>query len=214
MKNFLKISIIFVFSLVSTAKAQVGIGTDEPRGVLDVNGNILLDSYLVDDINMYAGGSPYLLVRSKDSSPVGQLKLLDVSLRDVGPVNKYKLIISNVSMDQIVNLSTNLLTSKYVVAITDAVFKDAYSAKTSNGQFGSISTEVTKVIRNGNEYNAINLDFKGGTTISNVNGDWELGLVVYERELVKDWGTFEGSVSASASPTYTGTSTNTPEGLQ
>lgn len=214
----MKISLFFGFLLGGCvlAYSQVGIGTKTPRGTLDVSGNILVDGYLRDDINIDAADdiNTFLLVRSKDSSPVGELKLLDVSMRNVGPVNKYTVKVSNVDDDKVAGLVTNLPESKYVIAITDARFSVANSAITSDSEYGSFSTEITKVVRGGVSYNAINLDFTGSTTTSGTNGTWELSLVVYERELVKDWGTFTGSVSNSATPNYSGVSNVTPQGLQ
>ena len=212
MKTILYTSLFLGFSFFS--KAQVGIGTQSPRGVLDVNGNTLVESYMVDTVNESAVGQYYIMVRSKDSAPVGKVKLLDVSLRNVGPVNKYKVTINNVNMDEILSLNTGLLKSKYVVAITDAVFLGANSQRNSNTTYGAFSTEITTVVRAGLDYNAINLDYKGATTQSSTNGNWEISLIVYEKELVKEWGTYNGSVVSGNTPAYSGTSTNTPSGLQ
>lgn len=198
-------------------KAQVGINTTTPKGALDLVGETLVESYLIDTENTKASGNYLLLTRSKDTSPVGKVKLLDISLRNVAPVNMYNVILKNVKQDEVVNLNTGLDASKYVVAITGAVFTVATSATistTTPKSFGSYSTEVTQVTSGGKNYHAINLGFKGAGTVSSQNGTWTLTLNVFEKSLVKDWGTFNGSVSASASPVYSGVSTNTPLGLQ
>ncbi|KMQ59416.1 hypothetical protein ACM46_20175 [Chryseobacterium angstadtii] len=213
-----KISTLFLMAgALFAAKAQVGINTKTPQGTLDVAGDILVESYLVDTVNSSAGGNYFLLTRSKDTSPVGKIKMLDISLRNVAPVNTYNVILKNVNQDEVVSLNTNLETSKYVVAITGAVFTNAVSAvntSTTPKSFGAYSTEVTQVTSGGKTYHAINLSFKGASTVSSTNGTWTIALNVFERSLVKDWGTFNGSVSASASPVYSGVSTNTPLGLQ
>lgn len=199
------------------SNAQVGINTANPQGTLDVAGEILVESYLVDTMNSSAKGNYFLLTRSKDTNPVGKIKMLDISLRNVAPVNAYNIILKNVSQDEVVNLNTGLETSKYVVAITGAVFSGAVSAvntSTTPKSFGAYSTEVTQITSGGKTYHAVNLSFKGAGTVSSTNGTWTLTLNVFERSLVKDWGTFNGSVSASASPVYSGVSTNTPLGLQ
>lgn len=213
-----KITTLFlVAAALFTAKAQVGINTVNPQGTLDVAGETLVESYLVDTVNSPARGNYFLLTRSKDTSPVGKIKMLDISLRNVAPVNTYNVILKNVSQDEVINLNTDLETSKYVVAITGAVFTGAVSAantSTNPKSFGAYSTEVTQVKNGGKNYHAINLSFKGAGTVSSVNGTWTLTLNVFEKSLVKEWGTFTGSVSASASPIYSGVSTNTPLGLQ
>jgi hypothetical protein len=213
-----KITALFLVAFASLGmKAQVGINTTNPKGTLDVEGETLVESYLIDTENVKASGNYLLLTRSKDSSPVGKVKLLDISLRNVAPVNMYNVVLKNVKQDEVVNLNTGLDADKYVVAITGATFTGAVSAantSTSPKSYGAYSTEITKVAKGGKNYHAINLSFKGAGTVSSANGTWTLTLNVFEKSLVKDWGTFTGSVSASASPIYSGVSTNTPLGLQ
>lgn len=211
------IAILFTGFAALSIHAQVGINTATPKGTLDVEGETLVESYLIDTENTKAAGNYLLLTRSKDSSPVGKVKLLDISLRNVAPVNMYNVVLKNVRQDEVVNLNTGLDASKYVVAITGAVFTEAVSAAnmtTNPKSYGSYSTEITQVTSGGKSYHAINLAFKGAGTVSSQNGTWTLTLNVFEKSLVKDWGTFNGSVSASASPGYSGVSTNTPLGLQ
>ncbi|CAI8717149.1 hypothetical protein [Chryseobacterium sp. IT-36CA2] len=211
------IAILFTGFAALSTNAQVGINTKTPKGTLDVEGETLVQSYLIDTENTKASGNYLLLTRSKDTSPVGKVKLLDISLRNVAPVNMYNVVLTNVRQDEVVNLNTGLEVNKYVVAITGAVFTGAVSAAnmtTTPKSFGSYATEVTQVTSGGKNYHAINLAFKGAGTVSSQNGTWTLTLNVFERSLVKDWGTFNGSVSASASPGYSGVSTNTPLGLQ
>ena len=195
--------------------AQVGINTTNPKGTLDVEGETLVESYLIDTENVTAKGNYLLLTRSKDTSPVGKVKLLDITLRNVAPVNMYNLVLTNVKQDEVINLNTGLDADKYVVAITGAVFTNAVSAANVSGStrsYGAYSTEVTKISKGGKNYQAVNLSFKGAGTVSSQNGTWTLTLNVFEKSLVKDWGTFTGSVSSAAS--FSGVSTNTPLGLQ
>lgn len=209
-----KITALFFVAVASFGlKAQVGINTANPKGTLDVEGETLVESYLVDTENTTAKGNYLLLTRSKDSSPVGKVKLLDITLRNVAPVNMYTVVLKNVKQDEVINLNTGLDADKYVVAITGAVFSNAVSATTTSTSrlYGAYSTEVTKIVKDGKNYQAINLSFKGAGTVSAQNGTWTLTLNVFEKSLVKDWGTFNGSVSA---PSFSGVSTNTPLGLQ
>lgn len=210
-----KIITLFFVALASLGlKAQVGINTANPKGTLDVEGETLVESYLIDTENVTARGNYLLLTRSKDTSPIGKVKLLDITLRNVAPVNMYTVVLKNVKQDEVVNLNTGLDADKYVVAITGAVFSGAVSATTTSTSrlYGAYSTEVTKVQKGGKNYQAINLSFKGASTVSSQNGTWTLTLNVFEKSLIKDWGTFDGSVSAAAS--FSGVSTNTPLGLQ
>lgn len=213
-----KLFILFIISAFFNAKAQVGINTTNPQGTLEVVGGTLIESYVIDTSNSVATGNYFLLTRSKDTTPIGKVKMLDISLRNVAPVNAYKIILKNVKQDEVVNLNSGLDVNKYVVAITGAVFSDAFSASnttTNFASYGAYSAEITKIVNGGNTYYGINLDFKGANTVSGQNGTWTLNLVVYEKSLVKDWGTFNGSVSGyETNPPCTGTSNNTPAGLQ
>ncbi|PTT39774.1 hypothetical protein DBR28_06805 [Chryseobacterium sp. HMWF028] len=206
-------TLLFMACTYFGANAQVGINTKNPQGMLDVQGGTLIESYVIDTVNSDTTGNYYLLTRSKDTTPVGKVKLLDISLRNVAPVNTYNIILKNVSQADVVNLNTGLETEKYIVAITGAVFTDAtagVNATTSIPSYGAYSTEITHVSSGGKNYNAVNLSFKGAGTTSAQNGTWALTLCVYEKALVKDWGTYTGIVNSS----FTGTSTNTPTGLQ
>jgi hypothetical protein len=208
----IKLLVAVVICFTTNIDAQVGINTSNPQGTLDVNGRTLGDSYLIDSVNSIVSDNYYLLTRSTDTIPVGKVKKLDISLRNVAPVNMYNVTIQNVQQDEVVNLNTNLETSKYVVAIVGAVFSGATSNRNPDGSYGAYYNEITKITVGSNTYHAINLDFKGGGTTSSQNGTWNLSLVVYEKVLVKDWGNYVGSVSSASS--YKGVSTNTPLGLQ
>lgn len=116
------IAILFTGFAALSINAQVGINTKTPKGTLDVEGETLVQSYLIDTENTKASGNYLLLTRSKDTSPVGKVKLLDISLRNVAPVNMYNVVLTNVRQDEVVNLNTGLEVNKYVVAITGAVF--------------------------------------------------------------------------------------------
>ncbi len=133
--------------------------------VVNVDGNLLVESFItveeivpknsktviVDGIERTV--DPLLLVRSNESEPKGELKMLDISKRLVGPVNKFLVKVDNLDSDQLVRLSTNLLKDKYVVAITDAVFSNAtlnsidllINSRDKNKHFGAFSTEVNTV---------------------------------------------------------------------
>ncbi len=207
-----KLFFFLILYFISITKAQVGINTINPQGTLDVVGRTLIDSYLIDNINSTASSNYYLLTRSTESIPAGKVKKLDISLRNIAPVNSYNIIIQNVQQDEVVNLNTNLDSNKYVIAIVNATFNGAVSQRNSDESYGAYYNEITKITSGSNTYYAVNLDFKGAGTVSSQNGTWNLSLIVYEKALVKDWGNYTGSVSSASF--YKGVSTNTPLGLQ
>lgn len=211
-----KIFIASAFFVTLWASAQVGINTQTPRDHLDVMGKLLLDSYLILEKTQDVSGNFYLLVRSNESTPVGELKKLDVDLRNVGPVNKYTAVISDVNDASIITLNTNLDASKYYLGLAEAYFDTAVKNVSLQGSdnvpvHGTYKTAVGK----SNGKYTISLNFNGAGTRNNTNGTWTVSFVVFEKVLVRDWGTVTNqSVSGTATPSYSGASTATPLGLQ
>ena len=144
------------------------------------------------------------------------LKKLDVDLRNVGPVNKYTAVISDVNDASIVTLNTNLDASKYYLGLAEAYFDTAVKNVSLQGSdnvpvHGTYKTAVGK----SNGKYTISLNFNGAGTRNNTNGTWTVSFVVFEKVLVRDWGTVTNqSVSGTATPSYSGASTATPLGLQ
>ena len=160
--SFFSCSFVFGQKIRIEKKSDINTNnaTSELPVVVNVEGDLLVESYInVNEIvpknpkTILVGGvlktmDPLLLVRSNDTQPSGELKILDISKRLVGPVNKFVVNVSNVDKDKVVRLNTNLLTDKYVVAITDAVFSNAISSSVSvdsKKHFGAFNTEVARV---------------------------------------------------------------------
>ena len=217
-----KITTILGLTLSAVLFSQVGIGTETPRDQLDVVGNILLDDYLILTDTKVVTGNFNLLVRSEDSNPVGEVKVLNTSTRTVNPINKYTVKIANVDDVRVIKLNTGLDVSKYFVGVAEATFTGANIIQASPTAAGSTSSPVhgtyLTTVEPGTGAAAgkyvISLNFNNARTDGNAKGTWDVSFIVYEKTLVKNYGVFTGSVSASATPNYSGVSTNTPAGLQ
>ena len=217
-----KITTILGLTLSAVLFSQVGIGTETPRDQLDVVGNILLDDYLILTDTKVVTGNFNLLVRSEDSNPLGEVKVLNTSTRTVNPINKYTVKIANVDDVRVIKLNTGLDVSKYFVGVTEATFSGAniiqvsptVAGNTSSPVHGTYLTTVEPGTGDAAGKYVISLNFNNARTDGNANGTWDVSFIVYEKTLVKDYGVFTGSVSASATPNYSGVSTNTPAGLQ
>lgn len=197
----------------SIAYGQIGINTINPRDALDVNGNILLESYIILPTTNAATGNYNLLVRSTDSNPVGEVKKLNVMTRNVGPANKYTVKITNVNDQKVIKLNTNLDVSKYYVGGAEAVFSGANimsNGTQGNPTFPVHGTYFTSVEAGTNGKYLVSLNFNGAATQNNTNGTWDLSFIVFEKTLVKDWGTVTDSVDGN----HVGASSTTPLGLQ
>lgn len=215
-----KIYTILSISFSCLVFSQTGIGTTTPRDQLDVVGNILLEDYLILTQTQEVSGEYNLLVRSEDTVPKGEVKILNASTRNVAPINKYLLKISNVAGDvRVIKLNTGLSVDKYFVGLAESIYSGGeiiQSNAVGNGStaipiHGTYVATVEKATGVNPNY-LITLDFNAARANSSANETWDVSLIVYEKTLVKDWGTFTGSVTQAAS--YSGVSTNTPIGLQ
>lgn len=217
-----KLTTILGLTLSAVLFSQgVGIGTENPRpgAALDVIGNILLDDYLIlSDTKAVTGNNYNLLVRSEDSNPVGEVKVLNTTTRTVVPINKYTVKITNVDDVRVLKLNTGLDVSKYFVGLAEATFTGAKIINQTTVGTVPVHGTYLSTVETGTGTSAgkyvISLNFNGAATELNTKGTWDVSFIVYEKTLVKDYGVFTGSVSASATPNYSGVSTNTPAGLQ
>ncbi|MBT0607962.1 hypothetical protein [Aequorivita echinoideorum] len=124
--------------------SQVGIGTETPRAALDVHGSMLVQQ------GFNLGTLPTvkntdedfkLLTRLTNSSPVGEITVLDVDSLTVAPINVINYRFNNVSLDNLTNVNLQYDANKYVVAVSnfqylgDAIPKTASGTTTSIGAF-------------------------------------------------------------------------------
>ncbi|MCH9660841.1 MAG: hypothetical protein K0U54_08005 [Bacteroidetes bacterium] len=143
MKRLLLLALI-VFNVTSQV-AQVGIGTTNPETDLHVAGDMLVqDSFKVGKLNTVSSTDEdfKLLTRLTNSSPVGKVSVLDVNTLSVAPVNTINCHLTNLQLDNVLDLDLQYDTSKYIVAVSnfrytgDAVEKvDVDGTKKSIGQF-------------------------------------------------------------------------------
>lgn len=194
--------------------AQVGIKTQTPRGQLDVRGKLLIDGYAILENTLDASGNYYLLVRSNDSTPAGEIKKLDVDLRHVAPVNKYIVEVQDVQGTTVLNINTSLDVSKYYLGIGEAYFNTRVRNIGMNNMSPVYGTYKTAVGQNGSGKYTVSLNYSGAQKGTTLQGNWVVSFIVFEKTLVRDWGTVTGSVSATATPNWSGASTGTPLGLQ
>ena len=200
----------FLFLVPGIILAQVGINTTTPTHKLDVNGDVLIEKHLIETKNRDIAGPFLLYTRSKDTTPVGEVKKLDPTLMNVAPVNRYKVVISNVNQDRVTNVDTGLSASKYFLAIADAKFVGAnIGSNPFNHPTGGARSEYG-TYSNGVSVNAagnytLSLDFVGAGTQSAANGTWEFTLLVYHISLLTDFQTVTTTISGNSGQPAAGT---------
>ncbi len=142
MKKFI-IVILAMFQVFITT-AQVGIGTDNPLADLHVAGDVLVQNEF--SLSTIGTVSPTdedfkLLARIKNSTPVGELSILDLNAIDIAPINVINYRFTNLSLDNLTDADLQFDASKYVVSISnfryvgDAVKKVPAGATNSIGNF-------------------------------------------------------------------------------
>lgn len=178
--------------------AQVGIKTSTPTHKLEVNGDALIESYIIETENRDVTGSFLLYTRSKDSSPVGEIKKLNPLVMNVAPVNRYNVTISNVDKDRVNSIDTGLKANKYFIAITDARFTGANIGSNTVGtqtEYGTYSNGVG--VNSAGNY-TVSLDFVGAGTELNTNGNWEFTILVYHISLLTDFNSVTTTISGNS----------------
>lgn len=203
-----KLIIALLFPLI--ASGQVGINTTTPLHTLDINGDVLIEKQLTETKSRDIAGPFLLYARSKDSDPAGEVKKLDPALLNVAPVNRYKVVISNVDQDRINNIDTGLSASKYFLAIADAKFSVAdigsnpfvHPTGGARSEYGAYSNGIS--VNAAGNY-TLSLDFVGAGTKSGINGTWEFTQLVYHISMLTDFNTVTTTISGNSGEPALGT---------
>ena len=185
MKKLLLIPFILIIFL---AKAQVGIGTTTPLADLHVAGDVLFtDKLKVGDLPAVTLPDEgfKLLTRVTNSTPVGEVKILDVTALKVAPINVINYDLTNISLDNLTDLDLLYDETKYVLAVAnfqylgDAIKKVPFSRGISIGNF-----VVNLFISGGTWHLEIrnrSLDLDAGDSLT-----YSVTLVVYDKSYYRN----------------------------
>tara|TARA_R110002020_G_scaffold125281_7_gene282439 strand:+ start:98 stop:721 length:624 start_codon:yes stop_codon:yes gene_type:complete len=170
------------------ASAQVGIGTLNPEADLHVAGDMLVQKEfdltslpVVDDQEE----NFKLLSRLTNSTPVGEITILDVNNLTVAPINVVDYKFRNVHLDNLKDVNLQYDADKYVVGLAnfrqigDAVKKAAVNNTVSIGTF------VMRTFVSGNtwhlEIQNRDLDLDEADSL-----EYEVTLIVYDKSYFKN----------------------------
>tara|TARA_R110002049_G_scaffold2214_21_gene16048 strand:+ start:1756 stop:2382 length:627 start_codon:yes stop_codon:yes gene_type:complete len=194
-----------VFIAFNLMNAQVGIGVTNPDTNLHVGGDVLVQ----DDLNIGTLNTVTptdedfkLLTRVTNSTPVGEITVLDVNSLSVAPINTIDYHFTNISLDNLSDVNLQYDSSKYVVAISNFRYVGDAIQKTSAGGSKSIGHFVVRTFENGGtwhlEIKNRDLDLTPGDSV-----EYYITLIVYDKSyfrnlapIVTDLG---GSNSGTAS---------------
>ena len=179
-------TLIFLTSYFATA--QVGIGTVAPEADLHVVGDMLVQKEfdltslpVVDDQEE----NFKLLSRLTNSTPVGEITILDVNNLTVAPINVVDYKFRNVHLDNLRDVNLQYDANKYVVGVAnfrqigDAVKKDTVNNTVSIGTF------VMRTFVSGGtwhlEIQNRDLDLDEADSL-----EYEVTLIVYDKSYFKN----------------------------
>jgi len=144
--------IAFFLLALNLMNAQVGIGTTSPQADLHVAGDILVQEKL--KLNTLNTVTPTdedfkLITRTTNSSPVGEVGVLDVDVVNVAPVNIVNYHFTNVHLDNLSDVNLQYDTSKYIVGIANFRYVGDAIEKTYSGTISSIGNFVARTFESG-----------------------------------------------------------------
>lgn len=113
MKNLLLISALFLF--LNQISAQIGINTNEPGSMLDVDGSTIVDGsiYLENPGAVNVIRNSKLLIKS----PTDGIVQYDIDVSKYGPINYSEFVFRGLSKDGLQDYDTKISTDKYIVTV-------------------------------------------------------------------------------------------------
>ena len=193
----------FLFATIGIY-AQLGIGTTNPQADLHVAGDLLVqDEFLLRSVNTVTPTDENfkLIARSKDSSPVGEIKELDVNAISVARVNCINYHFTNISLDNLSDLDLQYDTSKYVVGIANFRYVgDAIKKVSISGNKKSIGQFVVHTFESGGTWH-LEIQNRSLDLMASESLEYYITLIVYDRSYYKFLPTITTDLGGSSSGT-------------
>lgn len=117
-----KITHLALFLTCYSLFSQVGIGTVNPQKSLQVAGSTLIQNELTINVLPIVNlmDEDFKIVsRIQNSVPAGEIKILNVDSLNVAPINVINYHITNISLDNLVDLDLQYDANKYVVGLSN-----------------------------------------------------------------------------------------------
>jgi hypothetical protein len=149
MKNIFTTMLLLSFCL---ATAQVGIGVTNPQADLHVGGNVLVQENL--DLSTFAtvGATDEdfkLIALTTNSTPAGEVKVLDVDNLSAPPVSVIDYEFTNIALDNLTDLDLQYDENKYIVGIANFRYEGDAIQKVAGGGTKSIGNFVVQTFTDG-----------------------------------------------------------------
>lgn len=189
-------------------QAQVGIGTDNPQSDLHIAGAMLVqDTFQTGSITATTSLDEdfKLIARATNSTPPGELKVLDVDALDVAPVNIIDYTFNNIALDNITDLDLQYDESKYIVGVANFRYEGDAVKKVIGGATKSIGNFVVQTFTSGGtwhlEIRNRSLDLNVGDSVT-----YHATLVIYNKAFYRNLDPIATDLGGS----NTGTASSVP----
>ncbi|MAP54422.1 MAG: hypothetical protein CL605_05920 [Altibacter sp.] len=168
--------------------SQVGIGTTTPETDLHVVGDALIqDAFKVGSLGTVSAADEdfKLITRTTNTTPVGQITVLDVNTLHVAPVNVVNYSFTNISLNNLTDLDLQFDDSKYVVGIANFRYEGDAIKKVVGGATKTIGNFVVRTFTSGGSWHLEirnrTLDLTPGDTLT-----YHVTLIIYDKSYYRN----------------------------
>jgi hypothetical protein len=205
-----KTTLFFLILLFSNdAWSQVGIGTQNPQADLHVAGEMLVQENFeiqpLPSVNLVDEDFK-LLTRVFNSSPAGEITVLNVDSLTVAPINVIDYRFTNISLDNLRDVNLQYDANKYVVGVANFRYVGDAIKKIPAGNTTSIGTFVLRTFISNGQWH---LEIRNRDLNLNVGDSLEyfITLIVYDKSYYRNLPPITTNLGGS----NTGTASSVPD---
>jgi len=202
------ILLYFLFA-ISPFFAQVGIGTINPQADLHVNGSLLVqDEFKITPSLPVVNATDEnfkLVTRLTNSSPIGEVNILNVDSLNVAPINIVNYEFTNLEGDNMTDVNLQYDTNKYIVGVSNFQYIGDAVRKQTSASANSIGTFVIRTFEDDGtwhiEIRNRFLDITSGSV------SYKVTLIVYDKSYFKNLPVINTNLNGS----NVGTASSVPD---
>ena len=194
-----KIIFLFLF-IVNIGFAQVGIGTIDPQAELDINGSLLVQEDFETGLLPTVKGTDEnfkLLARLTNSSPVGEITVLNVDSLTVAPINVVNYKFSNIRLDNLTDVDLQYDANNYIVGVANFRYVGDAIKKSINGSTSIGAFVIRTFIANDTWHLEIRNRFLDLTNNNSQEIEYYVTLVIYDKSYFRNMPVISTNLNGS-----------------